>query len=138
MKYKFTFETENEKQSIIKDNEHLFLILIAYHYDENYLLFSDEETSTDETWGNFVNNRISLLKDKNEQQDGIINIQLMATDELYSMLEPLLASQIETYQGGSKMTDLYVVMIQRGLKTIEEVPLRYREQVKEILEELEK
>ena len=38
----------------------------------------------------------------------------------------------------SKMVELYVVMIQRGLKTIEQVPVRYREQVRAILEAVEK
>ena len=36
------------------------------------------------------------------------------------------------------MVDLYVAMIQRGIKTIDQVPLRYREEVRRILEELEK
>ena len=35
------------------------------------------------------------------------------------------------------MVELYVVMIQRGLKTIDQVPVRYREQVKAILEAVE-
>ena len=34
------------------------------------------------------------------------------------------------------MVDLYVVMIQRGLKTIDQVPTRYREQVRELLEQV--
>ena len=38
----------------------------------------------------------------------------------------------------SKMVELYVVMVQRGLKTIEEVPARYREEVRAILEAVEK
>ena len=37
----------------------------------------------------------------------------------------------------SKMVELYVVMIQRGLKTIEQVPVRYREKVRAILEAVE-
>ena len=36
------------------------------------------------------------------------------------------------------MVELYVVMVQRGLKTIDQVPVRYREQVKVILEAVEK
>jgi hypothetical protein len=36
------------------------------------------------------------------------------------------------------MVELYVAMIQRGLKTIEEVPVRYRAQVEKLLKELEK
>lgn len=36
------------------------------------------------------------------------------------------------------MVELYVVMVQRGLKTIDQVPARYREDVKDLLAELEK
>lgn len=36
------------------------------------------------------------------------------------------------------MVELYVVMVQRGLKTIDKVPARYREDVKALLAELEK
>ena len=35
------------------------------------------------------------------------------------------------------MVELYVVMIQRGLKTLDEVPVRYRDKVKEVLEQIE-
>lgn len=35
------------------------------------------------------------------------------------------------------MVDLYVVMIQRGLKTIDQVPAIYREQVQAILKAVE-
>ena len=35
------------------------------------------------------------------------------------------------------MVELYVIMVQRGLKTIDQVPVRYREQVKAILETIE-
>ena len=36
------------------------------------------------------------------------------------------------------MIELYVAMVQRGLKTIEQVPARYREEVKNLLKEIEK
>lgn len=35
------------------------------------------------------------------------------------------------------MVELYVVMVQRGLKTIEQVPVRYRQQVIELLAAVE-
>ena len=35
------------------------------------------------------------------------------------------------------MVDMYVAMVVRGLKTIDEVPSRYREEVKQILKQLE-
>ena len=36
------------------------------------------------------------------------------------------------------MVDMYVAMVMRSLKTIEEVPARYREEVKKVLDKLEK
>lgn len=85
---------------------------------------------------------ITAMQETNKNQDDLINVSLCATDEMYMMLEPLLQSVPQTLQINermmSKMVDLYVAMVMRGLKTIDEVPLRYREEVKKILEQLEK
>ena len=35
------------------------------------------------------------------------------------------------------MVELYVVMVQRGLRTIDQIPARYREQVRALLEQVE-
>ena len=82
------------------------------------------------------------LKENNDTQDEVINVSLLATDEMYNMLEPILGMTAETsmLEVGevSKMVDLYVVMIQRGLKTIDQVPERYREEVQALLKEIEK
>ena len=83
--------------------------------------------------------RVGQIEGVNAIQDELINVSLLATDEVFCMLEPLLSSvNIINVKGVSRMVDMYVVMIQRGLKTIEDVPLRYREEVKRILEALEK
>ena len=70
----------------------------------------------------------------------LIDINMMATDEVYTMIEPLLASQpMSMERGMSKLVDMYVAMVQRGLKTtIDQVPIRYRAEVQAILEALEK
>lgn len=96
----------------------------------------------------FLNNAVSLMSLENEEvklvneaQDELINTTMLATDEMYMMLEPLLSEVAQTLsleREVSKMVDLYVAMVMRGLKTIEQVPARYREQVKEILAQLEK
>ena len=39
--------------------------------------------------------------------------------------------------GENQMVELYVVMVQRGLKDIEEVPVRYRDQVAALLAAVE-
>lgn len=85
-----------------------------------------------------LEDKVRELEKVNAIQDELINVSLMATDEVYCMLEPLLAEKnLFTTRGNSKMVDMYVAMVQRGLKTIEEVPVRYREQVKKILEQLD-
>ena len=35
------------------------------------------------------------------------------------------------------MVELYAVMVQRGLRTIDQVPARYREEVRALLEKVE-
>ena len=57
---------------------------------------------------------------------------MSAMDEMYMLLEPLLIDTLnETSM--SKLVKMYVTMIQRGLKDENEVPVKYREQVKKLL-----
>lgn len=82
--------------------------------------------------------RIKEVEEVNSFQDDLINVSLMATDEVFCMLEPLLETMSIKERGVSRMVDMYVAMIQRGLKTLEDVPARYREEVKRVLSQLEK
>ena len=92
--------------------------------------------------------KIELLEDENKKikennttQDILIDTTMMATDEVFMMLEPILEMIPQTMsleRSVSKMVDMYVAMVQRGLKTIDQVPTRYREEVSRILTELEK
>lgn len=92
--------------------------------------------------------KIELLEDENKKikevnntQDILIDTTMLATDEIFTMIEPILEAIPQTLtleRSTSKMVDMYVCMIQRGLKTIEQIPVRYREEVKRILAELEK
>ena len=85
-----------------------------------------------------VINTLSLrnreLEEVNEQQDELIDITMMATDEMYSMLEPLMeAVEPMGLLDCSKMAQMYVAMVQRGIKKIEDIPRRYQEEVREAL-----
>ena len=82
--------------------------------------------------------KITEIDKENLIQNELIDISLLATDEMFMMLEPLLEAVQINERGMSKMIDMYVTMITRGLKTIDEVPLRYREEVRLILDQLEK
>lgn len=77
--------------------------------------------------------------DRIDTHDEIIDVNMLAIDELFTIIESLM---VETYSLNEKMevnpmVELYVVMVQRGLKTLEQVPARYREQVRQILEKVE-
>ena len=95
-----------------------------------------------------IEERVELLEDENKKikevnntQDILIDTTMMATDEVFMMLEPILEMIPQTMsleRSVSKMVDMYVAMVQRRLKTIEKVPVRYREEVTEILAKLEK
>ena len=71
-----------------------------------------------------------------EQNELTIDLLLYTIDELYTSVEPLLAMvpmTIETENKVSKLVNFYVLMIKRDLKTIEEVPERFREEVNKLL-----
>ena len=90
-----------------------------------------------------VKQSIEEIKSVNSIQDEIIDMTMLALDEMFEMFEPLLSLSISSMSLNNKevnnpMVELYVVMIQRGLKTIDQVPARYREEVKAILDAVEK
>lgn len=111
---------------------------------------NESQLMTEET----VNIVMEAVTDSDEKHESLTDVVLLALDEMYQMLEPLqglstlnrsakarVATQSATIQSNIKegyvMVQLYAVMVQRGLKTIEQVPVRYRDQVKALLEAVE-
>ena len=93
---------------------------------------------------------MSAIVDSDEKHETLTDVLLCAIDDLYSQVDPLLTVSEElcimgefesksriNALGGDSMVELYVVMIQRGLKTVEQVPARYREQVQALLTAVE-
>lgn len=101
--------------------------------------------------GEIDNIIMEAITDSDEKHEALTDVVLCAIDEIFMMLDPLISiseevvmSMENSKQLGellnkevSKMVELYVVMVQRGLKTIEQVPARYREQVRELLANVE-
>ena len=101
--------------------------------------------------GEIDNIIMEAITDSDEKHEALTDVMLCAIDEVFMMLDPLISvseevvmSMENSNQLGellnkevSKMVELYVVMVQRGLKTIEQVPARYREQVRELLANVE-
>ena len=94
---------------------------------------------------------MEAITDSDEKHEALTDVMLCAIDEVFMMLDPLISISEEVVMSMensdqlgellnkevSKMVELYVVMVQRGLKTIEQVPARYREQVRELLANVE-
>lgn len=73
-----------------------------------------------------------------EETSNIIDSILLGMDELLQLIESILeflpmTLDAEQEKVVSKFVALYVLMIQRGLKTIEEIPERFKEDVKNLL-----
>lgn len=74
------------------------------------------------------------INDINEQNNTTIDLLLLTIDEMYFSIEPILASVPMTMSNVtdeklSKFVKFYVLMIQRGLKTIDEIPTRFKNDV---------
>ena len=101
--------------------------------------------------GELDNIIMEAITDSDEKHEALTDVMLCAIDEVFMMLDPLISVSEEVVMSMesseqlsellnkevNKMVELYVVMVQRGLKTIEQVPARYREQVRELLANVE-
>lgn len=143
--WKHFIEEENpdvrELQNIAKD-----LQSDVQNLQDDTNALSESQLIRDET-DNII---MSAIVDSDEKHETLTDVLLCAIDDLYSQIDPLLTVSEElcimgefesksriNALGGDSMVELYVVMIQRGLKTIEQVPARYREQVQALLTAVE-
>lgn len=95
-----------------------------------------------------LRDKISILEAENEklkleqeQQNEEILVNMLANTEMFEMILgmiPMTLSEDKTKNsGGNSMIEVYVTLIIKGVKTIEDVPLVIREQVIERLRQLE-
>ena len=131
----------NELQNIAKDLQE-----DVQNLQDDTNALSESQLINEET-DNII---MSAIVDSDEKHETLTDVLLCAIDDLYTQIEPLLTVSEElcimgefesksriNALGGDSMVELYVVMIQRGLKTIEQVPARYREQVQALLNAVE-
>ena len=113
-----------------KDNE-IMLSKVVYlgKYDgvENYKEIGDNDFPIN------LDNKLKDIEEINKSQDELIDISLLATDEMYLMIEPLLSINTMSEKVINGLANLYVAMVMRELKTIEEVPDTFKNYVLEKL-----
>lgn len=83
------------------------------------------------------------LDSSQKTQDNDITDLMLATAEICEMVlssqqtSTMSLKNIKLNEGGSSMATIYVGLIERGLKTIDQVPVKYREEVRKMCEALE-
>lgn len=107
-------------------------------FETNVPILSSSFTYTGNVPSVVAMNR-NLTNVNNEQliQNEIDNTTMLAVADVYEMLMPVATMSLNTREGGNKMVELYVVLILRGLKTIEQVPSAIRPQVEEMLKQVQ-
>lgn len=78
------------------------------------------------------------INSTNEMNEMTIDLLLLTLDEMYVSFEPILSMvpmtmDLEHEEKVSKFVNLYLLMIKKGLKTIDEIPEKFREQVNRLL-----
>ena len=111
-------------------------------------LLNESQIMADET----ANIIMSAVADSDENHERLTDVILLAIDQMYLMLEPIIWNEVSVdslselpifhnvnkeFWEGTVMVELYAVMVQRGLKTIDQVPARYRARVEELLANVE-
>lgn len=104
--------------------------LSPYDSIDNYgVVYVDEKGKTVET--------SEITKIKNNQNDAyeMMDILFTAADEIFSMVDALMGSVMTLREdhGLSPMGRFYAAMIERDLKTIDDIPVRFRKEVEDYL-----
>ncbi|HEK8924580.1 TPA: CD1375 family protein [Clostridioides difficile] len=88
--------------------------------------------------------KINDINTSQTAQDNDITDLMLATAEICEMVlgsqseaSTMSLKNIKLNKGGSSMAAIYVGLIERGLKTIDQVPVKYREEVRKMCEALE-
>ena len=118
-------------------------------YEENAIKHI-EELNTPSIPNVDIENKISILTEENEklkqeqeQQNEEILVNMLANTEMFEIILGMIPMTLSIDEkntknsGGSSMIEVYVTLIIKGVKTIEDVPLVIREQVIERLKQLE-
>ena len=80
------------------------------------------------------------LKVEQEQQDEEILVNMLANTEMFEMILGMMPTTLSIENknnGGSNMVEVYVTLIIKGVKAVEDVPLAIKEKVIERLKQLE-
>ena len=77
---------------------------------------------------------VKTTVNKNQEQNEMnLDLLLLSIDRIYTMFEPMLTAipmSMSMKEDIDPMINIYIAIVQRGLRDVEEIPERYREQVR--------
>ena len=143
-------EIDIDRELVFGDKSDFMILNYCYKPSENgYSIYPAKDYSMLEMLDN-TENKISILEAENEklkveqeQQNEEILVNMLANTEMFEMILGMMPMTLSIEDkntknnGGSNMVEVYVTLIIKGVKTIEDVPLVIREQVIERLKQLE-
>ena len=143
-------EIDIDRELVFGDKSDFMILNYCYKPSENgYSIYPAKDYSMLEMLDN-TENKISILEAENEklkmeqgQQNEEILVNMLANTEMFEMILGMMSMTLSIEDkntknnGGSNMVEVYVTLIIKGVKTIEDVPLVIREQVIERLKQLE-
>lgn len=161
-----TFDEDYEIYSELKEREKSSIRLLQFEYGEypklskgstgvmvnletKELIFSYDELPIppqEPSKIEIIQDKISVLEAENEKlkveeekQNEEILVNMLANTEMFEMILGMMptTSIKNKNNGGSNMVEVYVTLIVKGIKTIEDVPSILREKVIERLKQLE-
>ena len=100
-------------------------------YLGKYASVDDYEEVEDEQLTYKLDQRVTSLEDEYKTQSDMIDINMLTLGDILNLLEPILILS-KIYMDHNTMntiSDLYKKTIQRGLKTIDEIPEKYKTEV---------
>ena len=105
----------------------------------NTELLNESQIMTDET----TEIVMTALAESDERHEGMTDVILCAVDEMFQMIAPIMSTDEEVCISlgldsetisklkatNNNLGNFYVLMVKRGLKGIDEVPIKYRDYV---------
>lgn len=162
-----TFDEDYEIYSELKEREKSSIRLLQFEYGEypklskgstgvmvnletKELIFSYDELPIppqEPSKIEIIQDKISVLEAENEKlkveeekQNEEILVNMLANTEMFEMILGMMPTTLSIENknnGGSNMVEVYVTLIIKGIKAVEDVPLAIKEKVIERLKQLE-
>ena len=137
-------EKEIDREEVFGDMTDFMILNYCYKEDKTgYSIYpaSDYSKLVEEDYKIKIDNSvksISVLKDEQIMQNEEILVNMLANTEMFEMILGMMPTEINlNSKGVNPMVEVYVTLIIKGVKSIDDVPLVIREQVIERLKQLE-